>query len=73
MRTQHRPKRARREFVAAVIGAEVGGGIGLLAVGASPLVPLGLAAAGAAIGAGAVSLRHVLIRRWVRSQLRPDV
>ena len=63
-------RRARREVVAAIIGAEVGAGIGLLAVGATPFAPIGLAAVGAALGAGVMSLRHVLIRRWLRSQLR---
>jgi hypothetical protein len=61
-------RRARREVVAGIIGAEAG--IGLLAVGATPFAPIALAAVGAALGAGVMSLRHVLIRRWVRSQLR---
>jgi hypothetical protein len=63
-------RRARREVVAGIIGAEAGAGIGLLAVGATPLAPIGMAAAGAALGAGLISLRHALIRRWLRSQLR---
>jgi hypothetical protein len=63
-------KRARREIVAAIIGAEAGAGIGLLAMGATPLAPLGLAAVGAAVGAGAIKVRHALIRRWLRAQLR---
>jgi hypothetical protein len=63
-------RRARREIVAGIIGAEAGAGIGLLAVGATPLAPLGLAAVGAAVGAGVMSLRQLLIRRWLRSQLR---
>jgi hypothetical protein len=63
-------RRARRDIVAAIIGAEAGAGIGLLAVGATPLAPLGLAVAGAAAGACAIRLRHALIRRWLRSQLR---
>jgi hypothetical protein len=62
--------RARREIVAGIIGAEAGAGIGLLALGGTPLAPIGLAAVGAALGAGVMSLRHVLIRRWLRSQLR---
>ena len=61
---------ARREIVAALIGAEVGAGVGLLALGATPLAPLGLAALGAVTGAGTVLLRHTLIRRRVRAQLR---
>jgi hypothetical protein len=63
-------KRARREIVAGIIGAEAGAGIGLLVLGGTPLAPIGLAAVGAALGAGVMSLRHVLIRRWLRSQLR---
>ena len=63
-------RRARREVVAAIIGAEAGAGIGLLAVGATPFAPIALAAVGAALGAGLMSLRHLMIRRWVRSQLR---
>jgi hypothetical protein len=63
-------RRARREVVAAIIGAEAGVAIGLLAVGATPFAPIGLAAVGAVLGAGVMSLRHALIRRWLRSQLR---
>jgi hypothetical protein len=65
------PRRpARREVVAGIIGAEAGAGIGLLVVGATPFAPIALAAAGAALGAGVMSLRHALIRRRLRSQLR---
>jgi hypothetical protein len=65
------PRRpARREVVAAIIGAEAGAGIGLIAMGATVLAPIGLAVVGAALGAGLMSVRHVLIRRWLRSQLR---
>ena len=63
-------RRVRREVVAAIIGAEAGAGIGLLALGSTPLAPLGLAALGAAAGVGVISARQVLIRRWLRSQLR---
>jgi hypothetical protein len=63
-------RRARREIVAAIIGAEAGAGIGLLAVGATPLAPLGLAVVGAAAGFGVMSVRQALVRRWLRSQLR---
>ena len=63
-------RRARREVVAGIIGAEAGAGIGLLAAGATPLAPLGLAVLGAAAGVGAMSLRRVLFRRWLRSQMR---
>jgi hypothetical protein len=63
-------KRARREVVAGIIGVEAGAGIGLLVVGTTPFAPIGLAAVGAVVGAGLMSLRHALIRRWLRSQLR---
>jgi hypothetical protein len=63
-------RRARREVVAGIIGAEAGAGIGLLAMGATPFAPIGLAAVGAVVGAGVMSLRHLLMRRWLRSQLR---
>jgi hypothetical protein len=63
-------RRARREIVAGIIGAEAGAGIGLIAMGATPLAPIGLAVVGAGLGAGLMSLRHLLIRRWLRSQLR---
>jgi hypothetical protein len=65
-------KRARREVVAGIIGAEAGAGIGLLVVGTTPFAPIWLAAVGAVLGAGLMSLRHALIRRWLRSQLRAD-
>jgi len=65
------PRRpARREVVGAIIGGEAGAGIGLLAMGATPYAPIGLAVVGALAGAAVMSLRHVLIRRWVRHQLR---
>jgi hypothetical protein len=63
-------RRVRREVVAGIIGAEAGAGIGVLTVGATTLAPLGLAALGAGVGAGVMSLRHLIIRRWLRSQLR---
>ena len=62
--------RAPRELIAALIGAEVGGGVGLLVVGGTLLAPLGLAALGAAVGAGTVHMRKTLVRRWLRAQLR---
>jgi hypothetical protein len=74
MRIRHRPSatKARRELVAAIIGAEAGTSIGMvvLLVGGTPLAPLALAAAGAGIGAGAVHLRNLMLRRWLRGQLR---
>jgi uncharacterized membrane protein len=63
-------KRARREVVAAIVGAEAGAAVGLLFFGGVPLAPLALVALGAAAGAGAMHARHTLFRRWVRSQLR---
>ena len=64
-------KRARREIVAAIIGAEAGAGIGLLGVrghAARPARPRGAPARW--LGAGAVHARNALLRRWLRSQLR---
>ena len=63
-------KPVRREIVGALIGAEAGAGLGLLAFGATPLAPLGLAVTGAAAGAAVAGVRSALIRRWLRSQLR---
>ena len=62
--------RAPRELVAAIIGAEVGIGLGLLLVGGTVLAPLGFGALGAGIGAGGVHARNLLVRRWLRAQLR---
>ena len=70
MRNQHR---APREIVAAIIGAEAGIGIGLVAVGGITLAPLALGVAGAAVGAGAVLARNLMVRRWLRAQLRGTV
>ena len=70
MRVRRQRHRAPRELVAAIIGAEAGIGIGLLLVGGTTLAPLGLGVAGAGIGAGAVHTRHLLMRRWLRAQLR---
>jgi hypothetical protein len=63
-------KRARREVVAAIIGAEVGAFAGLAAAGGITLAPIGTAALGAGIGAAVMHARHTLFRRWLRSQLR---
>jgi hypothetical protein len=63
-------KPARREIVAALIGAEAGAGMGLLVFGGTLLAPLGLAVFGALAGAGVAGVRGVLIRRWLREQLR---
>ena len=70
MRVPDPRKRAPREVVAAIIGAEIGTGVGLLVVGGTLLAPLGLAALGAALGASAVHMRNTLLRRWLRAQLR---
>jgi hypothetical protein len=70
MRVPDARKKAPRELVAAIIGAEAGTGLGLLLFGTTPLAPLGLAALGAAIGAGAMHMRTMLVRRWLRAQLR---
>jgi hypothetical protein len=70
MRRPQTRQRTPREVVAAIIGAEAGIGVGLFAVGSSPLAPLMLGAAGAAIGAGVVHARNTLVRRWLRAQLR---
>jgi hypothetical protein len=62
--------RAPRELVAAIIGAEAGIGLGLLLVGGTTLAPLGLGIAAAGIAAAAVHTRNLLVRRWLRAQLR---
>ena len=70
MRRLPQRQRAPREMVAAIIGAEAGIGVGLLAVGEMPLAPLAFGALGAGIAAGAVYARNTLVRRWLRAQLR---
>jgi hypothetical protein len=70
MRIPDPRNRAPREVVAAIIGAEVGIGVGLFAVGGTTLAPLALGVAGAAVGAGAIHARNLLLRRWLRAQLR---
>jgi hypothetical protein len=70
MRVPDPRNRARREIVAAIIGAEAGIGIGLLVVGGTVLAPLGFGVLGAGLGAAAVHARHLLMRRWLRAQLR---
>ena len=70
MRRLPQRQRAPRELVAAIIGAEAGIGVGLFMVGGTPLAPLALGVAGAAIGAGGVHMRNTLVRRWLRAQLR---
>lgn len=63
-------KRARRDVAGALIGAEVGAGLGLLVLGSVPFAPLGTAALGAAAGFVVMQARHLLVRRWLRHQLR---
>ena len=70
MRVPDPRNRARRELVAAIIGAEVGIGLGLLLVGGTVLAPLGFGALGAGSYAGGVHTRNLLVRRWLRAQLR---
>ena len=65
------PRRhARREIVAAIVGAELGAFVGLLVFGGITLAPIGTAALGAAVGAAVMHARHTLFRRWLRGQLR---
>jgi hypothetical protein len=70
MRVPDPRNKARREIVAAIICAEAGIGLGLLLVGGTVLAPLGFGVLGAGIGAGALHARHLLVRRWLRAQLR---
>jgi hypothetical protein len=56
--------------VAAIIGAEAGIGVGLLVAGGTVLAPLAFGAVGAGMAAAAVHTRHLLVRRWLRAQLR---
>ena len=63
-------KPARREVVAAILGAEAGAFVGLFAFGGITFAPIGTAVLGAGIGAAAMHARHKLFRRWLRGQLR---
>jgi hypothetical protein len=67
-------KRAPRPIVAALIGGEAGAAAGLVFLGGTTFAPLGLAAAGAAVGPLALAagerLRRGLVRRGIRQQLR---
>jgi hypothetical protein len=71
-----RQRRAPREIVMALIGAEVGAAVGLLWFGDLRGMPIVLMAAGAALGPPTAIVvrwvRNVLLRRWLRSQLRTD-
>jgi hypothetical protein len=70
MRVPDPRKKAPREKVAAIIGAEVGIGLGVLLAGGTVLAPIGFGIVGAGVGAGAVHARQLLVRRWLRAQLR---
>ena len=59
-----------RDAAFGLIGVELGAAIGLLGFSTTVLAPVGLAAAGGLAGLGASRARHVLIRRWLRAQLR---
>jgi hypothetical protein len=69
-------RRARREIVAALLGAEAGAGIGLLAFGGRELAPLAFAGAGALVGPALAlwlrAMKMFLFRRAVRRQLRDE-
>jgi hypothetical protein len=70
MRVPDPRNKAPREVVGAIIGAEAGIGVGLLVVGGTVLAPLAFGVLGAGIGAAAMHTRHLLVRRWLRAQLR---
>jgi hypothetical protein len=59
-----------RDIAAALIGLEVGLGIGLLAFGTTLLAPFWMALLGAVVGFALRKGRLQLIRRALRSQLR---
>jgi hypothetical protein len=70
MRVSDPRNKAPREVVAAIIGAEAGIGVGLLVAGGTVLAPLAFGAVGAGMAAAGVHTRHLLVRRWLRAQLR---
>jgi hypothetical protein len=59
-----------RDIAAALIGLEVGLGIGLLVFGTTLLAPMWMAVLGAVVGLAVRKGRLRLIRRALRSQLR---
>jgi hypothetical protein len=59
-----------RDIAAALIGLEVGLGIGLLAFGTTLLAPMWMALIGAGVGLAVRKGRLQLIRRALRSQMR---
>jgi hypothetical protein len=67
---ENRPHMETRDIAAALIGLEVGLGIGLLAFGTTLLAPMWMAVLGAVIGLAVRKGRLQLIRRALRSQLR---
>lgn len=58
-----------RDVAAVLIGLEAGLGVGL-AFGTTLLAPLGIGVLGALAGFGVRRVRQLLVRRWLRSQLR---
>jgi hypothetical protein len=67
---ENRPRMETRDIAAALIGLEVGLGIGLLAFGTTLLAPMWMALVGAGVGLAVRKGRLQLIRRALRSQLR---
>ena len=67
---QNRPRMETRDIAAALIGLEVGLGIGLLAFGTTLLAPVWIAVLGAVVGLAVRKGRLQLIRRALRAQLR---
>jgi hypothetical protein len=67
---QNRPRMETRDIAAALIGLEVGLGIGLLVFGTTLLAPMWMAVLGAVVGLAVRKGRLRLIRRALRSQLR---
>ena len=67
---ENRPRMEPRDIAATLIGLEAGLGIGLLAFGTTLLAPMGIGLLGAVTGFAVRRVRHVLIRRALRSQLR---
>ena len=59
-----------RDAAAVLIGLEAGLGVGILAFGTTLLAPLWIGVLGGLAGYGVRRVRHELIRRALRSQLR---
>ncbi|MGE5635553.1 MAG: hypothetical protein ACM3UV_01245 [Nocardioidaceae bacterium] len=64
----------KRMIAAGVLGGEAGAALGLLLLGGLPLAPLAATATGAALGPlcllGVRRGRQLLVRRWIREQLK---